>query len=852
MNLSNALLKGVALLSLLGGVFATANAATKHHRVMWDSDPSSNAVIGFSPDGSSSGQYVTYGYSTDEATWSTANVSATRTFQGSLTSYFVRLTGLTANSAVHYRVCDNSGCGDRFWFKTAPNDNTPFIAVAGGDTRTGWTTRREGNKLIAKLRPLFIMHGGDFTNANNVSEMNSYLTDWTHTYSSDTINGIAYKRIYPFIPTHGNHEDNNYSTLCEVFGVDYNNDGVCNPNDTYGAFNISPLLRVYTLNSQFKNSGWSSYASAMNNWLTNDLATNGNSAMWRFAQYHKPIFPHYTGKAENYDLFDWWASTFFNNAMNLVVESDTHMNKLTKPVQPSNNDFTEANDGGVVFVGEGSWGAPARSANDAKSWTIDLASIQQFKVITVDSTRLQVRTAQFDSSAATLTRDQRAADPTVLPANVNWWSAYGIGEVLKLIQNASKKSVIEGDNTGPGTVIELTNGQTETVAGAKNEKTMYKIEVPSGATNLTVNMNGGSGDADLYVRFANEPTLTAYDCRPYKNGNTESCSFATPQVGTYFIMLNGYSEYANVSLTASYSGGSSQVAPVAGFNETINNLNVQFSNTSSDSDGTISSHLWDFGDGNSSTLASPSHTYTAEGTYTVQLTVVDNDGLSDTASKSITVTDSTGGNQLTNGVPVTNLNAAKNGELLYTIDVPANASNLSVSISDGTGDADLYVLFASEPSSSNYDCRPYKSGNAESCSFATPSNGTYYIKLIGYAAFDGVKLVASYTTGGVPSNELVNGVAKTGLSGNQGNESTYYIDVPAGTSSLTFNTSGGSGDVDLYVRAGSVPTQSSYDCRPYKNGNSETCSFSNPTATRYHVMLRAYQSYSGVSLVANF
>lgn len=156
----------------------------------------------------------------------------------------------------------------------------------------------------------------------------------------------------------------------------------------------------------------------MNNWLSTDLATNGMSAQWRFAQYHKPMFPHTSGKSENQILHNWWVDDFYNNAMNLVVECDSHMAKITKALQPSGNGFVETTDGGTVYVGEGSWGAPARSADEPKSWTIDLASIQQNKVITVTSDKLEVRTAQFDSSASTLSRTERAINPTVLPSNI--------------------------------------------------------------------------------------------------------------------------------------------------------------------------------------------------------------------------------------------------------------------------------------------------------------------------------------------------------------------------------------------------------------------------------------------------
>jgi len=104
------------------------------------------------------------------------------------------------------------------------------------------------------------------------------------------------------------------------------------------------------------------------------------------------------------------------------------------------------------------------------------------------------------------------------------------------------------------------------------------------------------------------------------------------------------------------------------------------------------------------------------------------------------------GNTLAKGVAVTNLSAATGGYVKYTMDVPAGVSNLTFTMSGGTGDADMYVKFGSEPTDSVYDCRPYKSGNAETCTFATPSAGKYYINLKGYAAFSGVSLLGDYGT----------------------------------------------------------------------------------------------------------
>jgi pseudolysin/vibriolysin len=106
---------------------------------------------------------------------------------------------------------------------------------------------------------------------------------------------------------------------------------------------------------------------------------------------------------------------------------------------------------------------------------------------------------------------------------------------------------------------------------------------------------------------------------------------------------------------------------------------------------------------------------------------------------------STGGTALQNGVAKTGLAGSAGTELSYTVVVAAGAKNLTIATSGGTGDADLYVKFGSAPTTSSYGCRPYKSGNAESCTFATTSAGTYYVKVRGYATFSGVSLKATWT-----------------------------------------------------------------------------------------------------------
>ncbi len=76
-------------------------------------------------------------------------------------------------------------------------------------------------------------------------------------------------------------------------------------------------------------------------------------------------------------------------------------------------------------------------------------------------------------------------------------------------------------------------------------------------------------------------------------------------------------------------------APEAGFTFAVDGLDVAFTSTSSDPDGTIASYAWNFGDGATSTQANPTHTYANGAVRTVTLNVTDNQGLTDTITRTV-------------------------------------------------------------------------------------------------------------------------------------------------------------------------------------------------------------------------
>ncbi len=125
-----------------------------------------------------------------------------------------------------------------------------------------------------------------------------------------------------------------------------------------------------------------------------------------------------------------------------------------------------------------------------------------------------------------------------------------------------------------------------------------------------------------------------------------------------------------------------------------------------------------------------------------------NNGNYSSTASATTQSSGGGGSVLQNGVPVTGLSATSGNSLNYTMVVPAGASNLSFAMTGSSGDADLYVRYGSAPTDSSYDCRPYTSGSNETCNYASPQAGTYYVRVKAYTSFSGVSLTGSYDTGG--------------------------------------------------------------------------------------------------------
>lgn len=143
-------------------------------------------------------------------------------------------------------------------------------------------------------------------------------------------------------------------------------------------------------------------------------------------------------------------------------------------------------------------------------------------------------------------------------------------------------------------------------AGAIGTFTVTSLILPEGSTTVKAKVDpGGTIDEENEGNNERTETITVGSSSPPPSSNNP------PQANA------GANKTSKVGQAVSFNGSGS-----------------------SDSDGTITSYIWDFGDGDSSVGSVVSHTYSSAGTYTASLTVTDNNGATDTDTVLVTISES--------------------------------------------------------------------------------------------------------------------------------------------------------------------------------------------------------------------
>ncbi len=279
-------------------------------------------------------------------------------------------------------------------------------------------------------------------------------------------------------------------------------------------------------------------------------------------------------------------------------------------------------------------------------------------------------------------------------------------------------------------------------------------------------------DVPLHDNLWGTLSDTAYQC------DTEGGSSGSPVISrtsnkvlalhhvTYGSCLNGGVQFAYIwPQVSSFFGGvvpngdnggtPSNSPPVANFSFATSALTVTFTDSSTDSDGTIASRLWTFGDGSTSTLTNPSRTYAAAGTYSVSLKVTDNGGLSTTITKSVTVS-------ATNTPPVANFSFTTSGLTATFTDSSTDAGGAIASRSWNFGDGSTSTL--ANPG------KTYAAGGTYSVVLTVTDNGglTHTVtKSVTVSAGTGGAFFQNLTDYAINDNSTVDSpITVTGVTGN--------------------------------------------------------------------------------------
>jgi hypothetical protein len=216
-----------------------------------------------------------------------------------------------------------------------------------------------------------------------------------------------------------------------------------------------------------------------------------------------------------------------------------------------------------------------RSLADRRLFTVEVlgASIPgfAFTALSCDSTGCDAFRLQWNGSASVSLNLVGAITPLIraevskkILRNIFTNSPAGITSIANLRNylinqfhsfSGSVRTATLDDGDWPLVSHQRETPLTMTRAWTESERAAhyFYIDVPAKTTDLTIQTTGGTGDADLYTRYASRPTSInpgGYDYTSANAGNAESVSISSPQGGRWFIMLPTTSSYANIELLA--------------------------------------------------------------------------------------------------------------------------------------------------------------------------------------------------------------------------------------------------------------------------------------------------------------
>jgi M6 family metalloprotease-like protein len=383
--------------------------------------------------------------------------------------------------------------------------------------------------------------------------------------------------------------------------------------------------------------------------------------------------------------------------------------------------------------------AEANSAPSARK--VDGLGVKKAKVVgsqpgsKSESLRLDIRPAQNEKSVRKASSDKRVRANRDVSASV-------AGDYL--FENvAAGDYILTADACGYSQGMEMVK-----VDGVENvSRNMVLMANP--ARKLTAVVSSPANQArfsvgQMIMLSATGSSVfgeTTYEWRSDRDGVVATAASAnvalTAGAHTLTLFLKNELCATQSSVTVNVEAAANNIAPVASFSTSQAGLTLNVASTSSDPDGTIVAHQYDFGDGTSAATANAAKVYATAGSYLVTLRVTDDRGATAVSSKKVTVQAADPGS-LQSGVS-RSFSLAEKAETVFSIDVPAGQNQLVINTTAASGDPDLFVKRGAVPTRvfGGSDFKSAKIGSSETITIQNPVAGKFYILVYAFRAVGG-------------------------------------------------------------------------------------------------------------------
>ncbi len=286
----------------------------------------------------------------------------------------VELTGLSPNTRYRFRLDSD---GTEHAFVTLPAKlQEPLTFIEGGDCYHNTLTMvEETNRMAVQFEPAFVFLGGDLAYAagkrssskDNIPRWIAFMQSWTKIMT--TKDG----RLIPLLVAMGNHDVNGYDDQTQEQALVFHHLFPLPQGKTSYQLIAGDYLSLTVLDS-----GHCQSIPSQTQWLNSALAQIPSSA-YRFVFYHVPAYPSVRSfhNSTSRSIREFWLPLFEKYRVDVAFEHHDHAYKRTHPLLEG-----RITPQGVIYLGDGSWGAKPRKPK--KAWYLaKTASSRQFIVVSL-------------------------------------------------------------------------------------------------------------------------------------------------------------------------------------------------------------------------------------------------------------------------------------------------------------------------------------------------------------------------------------------------------------------------------------------------------------------------------------